>query len=138
MEQAHQSPNLSNPFENLSEEIIFNILDCLDEDPQTKKSFSLVNKSFHSTESIHRRSLRPLRTNLLPSTLRRYRYLSHLDFTCCPRVEDDALVAIADVYKTSLRAIDLRGLGSLVTLGCQVWLGNVQVCWRWICPMQQS
>ncbi|XP_027090907.1 F-box/LRR-repeat protein 3 isoform X2 [Coffea arabica] len=107
MQQVHQSPNLSNPFENLTEEIIFNVLDFLDEDPQAKKSLSLVNKSFYSIESIHRRSLRPLRTNLIPSTLRRYPHLSHLDFTCCPRVEDDTLFAIADVYKTSLRAIDL-------------------------------
>ncbi|KAL3530949.1 hypothetical protein ACH5RR_010271 [Cinchona calisaya] len=108
MQQDHQSLNLPNPFENLTEEIILNILDYLNDDPQAKKSFSLVNKPFHFIESTHRRFLRPLQTDLfVHGTLRRYPQISHLDFTCCPRVEDDILVAVSDAYRVSLRAIDL-------------------------------
>lgn len=107
MQQDHHSPKSPNPFENLTEDINLTILDHLNDDPQAKKSFSLVNKSFHSLESIHRKFLRPLRTDLVPRILRRYPQISHLDFKCCPRIEDDILVAVADAYKDSLKAIDL-------------------------------
>ncbi|CAI9107096.1 OLC1v1006382C1 [Oldenlandia corymbosa var. corymbosa] len=114
--------NPTSPFEHLTEEITFNILDWLNEDPSAKKSFSLVNKSFHSIESKHRRYLKPLRTDVIPRIIKRYPQISHLDFTCCPRVDDDVLAAIADAYRTSLRFIDLSksrfftnvGLSSLV------------------------
>uniref|UniRef100_A0A6V7QRP7 F-box/LRR-repeat protein 15-like leucin rich repeat domain-containing protein n=1 Tax=Ananas comosus var. bracteatus TaxID=296719 RepID=A0A6V7QRP7_ANACO len=97
----------TSPFECLSEEILFLILDRLDESSLDKKAFSLVSRSFHAAESRHRRVLRPRRSNLLPSALSRYPSVSHLDLSLCPRVGDAALSAIAGALRSSLRSIDL-------------------------------
>ncbi|THG22467.1 hypothetical protein TEA_002235 [Camellia sinensis var. sinensis] len=105
--QNQQQQALSNPFETLTEEIIFLILDHLNDDPLDKKSFSLVRKSFHSIESRHRKTLKPLRTELLLRTLNRYPSITHLDLTRCPRVEDNLLVSISTVYRSTLGSIDL-------------------------------
>lgn len=102
------TPN-TNFFSLLTEEILCLILDHLDDDPFSRKSFSQVCKSFNSIESNHRRALKPRRLEFLPSTLRRYPSISHLDFSLCPRVEDDTLGSISLTWKSSLRSINLSG-----------------------------
>ncbi|KAE9610829.1 putative F-box domain, leucine-rich repeat domain, L domain-containing protein [Lupinus albus] len=97
-QQHKKKKNNNNLFEILSEELIFTILDFLEGDPPTKKSFSLVCKSFYFIESKHRRTLTPLRTDHLPAVFNRYPSVTDLDLTLCPRVTDKslALVAAAD------------------------------------------
>ncbi|KAL8140998.1 hypothetical protein V2J09_007019 [Rumex salicifolius] len=115
-----------NPFDNLSEEIIFSILDRIDS--FSKKSFSLTCKSYHSVESRHRKTLRPLRSGHLPRILARYGNgnLSKLDLTLCPRVSDAVMSAVsAASCAPELRSVDLSrsrgfsasGLARLVA-GC--------------------
>ncbi|XWS60019.1 hypothetical protein CRYUN_Cryun08bG0172400 [Craigia yunnanensis] len=95
-----------NPFDLLSEDIIFMILDLLNQNPLDKKSFSLVCKSFYATESNHRRALKPLRQEHLPSILRRYPNITHLDLTLCSRVTDTSLSIISNACASGLRSID--------------------------------
>ncbi|XP_043703859.1 F-box/LRR-repeat protein 3-like [Telopea speciosissima] len=114
-----------NPFEILTEEILFLILDFLDENPLDKKSFSLVCKSFYTAEARHRKTLKPLRSELLTTILERYPSVTHLDLTLCPRIIDNSLILISSVCNSSLRSIDLSsskcfshvGLSNLV-LNC--------------------
>ncbi|KAK4755447.1 hypothetical protein SAY87_009204 [Trapa incisa] len=97
-----------NFFNTLSEEIVFTILDFLGDNPLDKKSFSLVCKCFYSIEAVHRRAIRPLRTEHLPKILSRYPNAERLDLTLCPRVTDASLVAISSSpCGSSLRSIDL-------------------------------
>lgn len=117
---------LVNPFDLLSDEIVFIILDFLNQNPVDKKSFSLVCKSFYSIESKHRKTLKPLRTEHLPRVLVRYPNVTHLDLTLCPRVIDNSLCVIASTCKSTIRSIDLSrsaffsnsGLTSL-TMNCK-------------------
>ena len=97
------SSTFINVFDLLSEEIIFAILDCL-HNTDDRKSFSIVCKSFYSIESKHRRTLRPLRSEHLPSLLKRYSQIWGLDLTLCPRITDASLSAVAG---DSLRSVDL-------------------------------
>uniref|UniRef100_A0A7C9D5J3 F-box/LRR-repeat protein 15-like leucin rich repeat domain-containing protein n=1 Tax=Opuntia streptacantha TaxID=393608 RepID=A0A7C9D5J3_OPUST len=97
------SSTFINLFDLLSEEIIFAILDCL-HNTDDRKSFSIVCKSFYSIESKHRRTLRPLRSEHLPSLLKRYSQISRLDLTLCPRITDASLSAVAG---DALRSVDL-------------------------------
>ncbi|KAI4315982.1 hypothetical protein L6164_024002 [Bauhinia variegata] len=99
----------TNLFDPVSEEIVFMILDRLEDDPVSRKSFSQVCKHFHSMESKHRRFLKPRRLELLQRTLQRFPSISHLDFSLCPRVEDHALTSISLAWKSSLRYINLSG-----------------------------
>uniref|UniRef100_A0A5B6ZCA3 Putative F-box/LRR-repeat protein 3 n=2 Tax=Davidia involucrata TaxID=16924 RepID=A0A5B6ZCA3_DAVIN len=96
-----------NHFELLSEEIVFAILDRLNENPLDKKSFSLVCKSFYAIESRHRKTLKPLRSEHLTAILNRYPYVTHLDLSLCPRISDNSLTVISFVCKKMLRSIDL-------------------------------
>ncbi|KAL9382741.1 hypothetical protein Peur_025776 [Populus x canadensis] len=112
-----------NPFDFLTEEIIFTILDYLNDDPLAKKSFSLTCKAFHSIESHHRKTLKPLRAELLSRTLHRYPHIEHLDLTVCPRIEDSMLNVVSLACKDALCSINLSrsrfftniGLSSLVS-----------------------
>ncbi|KAM1353337.1 hypothetical protein FF1_033036 [Malus domestica] len=97
----------NNVFHVLSDEIIFIILDCLEQNPIDKKSFSLVCKSFHAAESKHRKKLKPLRSDHLPRVLRRYPNVTHVDLTLCPRVPDASLAAVSNACRSTLRSIDL-------------------------------
>ncbi|KAK8596569.1 hypothetical protein V6N12_065054 [Hibiscus sabdariffa] len=97
----------SNPFDILTEEIVCKILDHLHDDPSAIKSFSLSCKSFYSIESRHRLTLRPLRAELLPRTFHRYPFISHLDLSLCPRVDDPTLNVISSTWKATLRSINL-------------------------------
>ncbi|GAB4856281.1 hypothetical protein Ancab_014209 [Ancistrocladus abbreviatus] len=116
----------TNPFDLLTEEIIFTILDYLNDNPIDKKSFSLVSKSFHSIESKHRRNLKPLRYEHLASVLRRYPGVQQLDLTRCPRITDQSLSVISSSCSDRLLKIDLsrskffssNGLRNLVA-GCR-------------------
>lgn len=110
----------------LTEDLLHTILDLLDENPADKKSFSMACKAFYAAESRHRKTLRPLRPDLLPVLLaRRYRSLRCLDFSLCPRVSDRALAAAARLCSRTLLAVDLSrsklfshaGLASLAA-GC--------------------
>lgn len=94
-------------FDLLSEEIVFIILDYLEEFPSDKKSFSLVSRSFYAIESRHRKSLKPLRSEHLPKLLRRYRHVSNLDLSLSPRITDASLNVISGNCKEMLRSIDL-------------------------------
>ncbi|KAM0061321.1 putative leucine-rich repeat domain superfamily, F-box-like domain superfamily [Helianthus debilis subsp. tardiflorus] len=119
-----------NPFDFLSEEIIFTILDYLKPNPFDRKSFSLVSKSFYSIESRHRRTLKPFpRTtndhhyHQLKKLLNRYPFVTHLDLTLCPRVTDGCLSYTSNACGKHLKSIDLSrsrffthvGLGNLVS-----------------------
>ncbi|XP_057742588.1 F-box/LRR-repeat protein 3 [Arachis stenosperma] len=99
----------NNPFDALSEELIFIILDFLENQPSSLKSFALVCRSFHSLESRHRRNLRPLRSDHhnLTRLLTRYPNLSNLDLTLCPRVTDPTLNSLAGACGHALRRLDL-------------------------------
>lgn len=94
-------------FDLLSEEIVFMILDFLDEDPLDRKAFSLVCRSFLALESRHRKSLRPLRAEHLPTALARYPGAAALDLSLCPRVTDASLAVVAAARGDALRSLDL-------------------------------
>lgn len=111
-------------FDLLSEEIVFSILDCLDDNPLDRKAFSLVCKSFYSIESRHRKTLKPLRSEHLTKILNRYRCVTNLDLSLCPRITDSSLSVISTCCsKEMLRSINLSrskffshvGLSNLVT-----------------------
>ncbi|GLT89358.1 hypothetical protein SLE2022_073430 [Rubroshorea leprosula] len=104
--QKQECSEPSNPFDVLSEEIIFLVLDLLEQNPLDKKAFSLVCKSIYATESKHRKTLRPLRQEFLPAILSRYPYVSHLDLTLCARVSDASLSSISNACPSNLRSID--------------------------------
>ncbi|KAF8010549.1 hypothetical protein BT93_J1245 [Corymbia citriodora subsp. variegata] len=114
----------TNPFDGLTEEIVHLILDHLeDDDPLAHKSFSLVCRSFLSAESRHRRSLRPLSSDLLPLIPRRYPFIERLDLSLCPRVDDEVLASLSRAWSSTLRSVNLSrsrffghaGLSSLAT-----------------------
>lgn len=113
------------PFDLLSEEIVFIILDFLDENPLDKKSFSLVCKSFYAIETRQRKFLKPIRSENITKVLKRYPYVSDLDLSLCPRITDFSLGVISVQCKEMLRSINLSksrffshvGLSNLV-LNC--------------------
>lgn len=94
-------------FDLLCEEIVFSILDFLDENPLDKKSFSLVCKSFYAIESRHRKTLKPLRSEHLTKILNRYSSVTILDLSLCPRITDVSLNVISSSCKEMLRSINL-------------------------------
>ncbi|RAL52041.1 hypothetical protein DM860_016539 [Cuscuta australis] len=96
-----------NCFDLLSEEILFLILDYLEENPADRKSFSLVCKAFYSVESHHRKALKPIRPLHLTKILGRYPHVSDLDLSLCPRVTDASLAAISSSCRKTLRSINL-------------------------------
>ncbi|RWR78963.1 F-box/LRR-repeat protein 3-like protein isoform X1 [Cinnamomum micranthum f. kanehirae] len=115
----------SSIFDLLTDEILFTILDFLAADsPLDLKSFSLVCKSFHAVESRHRKTLKPLRIDLLPSALRRYLSVSHVDLSLCPRVADCSLSAVAASLRSSLRSIDLSRSRSFTHAGIADLVSN--------------
>ncbi|KAF5747652.1 putative F-box protein atfbl3 [Tripterygium wilfordii] len=105
--KRQKSYEIINLFDLLSDEIMFTILDLLNQNPLDKKAFSLVCKSFYNIESKHRRTLKPLRQEHLLRTLNRYPNVAHIDLTLCPRVNDSSLEIVAKTYKKTLRSIDL-------------------------------
>ncbi|KAF3454840.1 hypothetical protein FNV43_RR05288 [Rhamnella rubrinervis] len=109
--------NMENPFVIFTEEIIFSILDYLNDDPYAKRSFSLVCKSFYFTESRHRTALKPLRSDLLSRTFHRYPSIAHLDLSLCPLVDDSALTAVSLSWKSTLRSINLSRSKSFTSIG---------------------
>lgn len=116
-------PKTESPFEALTEEILFLILDLLDSNPLDRKSFSLVSRSFYTVESRHRRYITPLRSELLPSILSRYNSISHLNLKLCPFLTDASLFSIASLLGLSLRSIDLSGSRSYTHKGIE-YLAN--------------
>lgn len=97
----------TNHFDLISDEIMFMILDLLSSNPIDLKSFSLTCKSFYTVESNHRKILKSLRSEHLPSVLKRYTQLTHLDFSLSPRVTDASLAIISKACNSKLRSIDL-------------------------------
>lgn len=99
----------SNPFDVLTEEVVLKILDYLDNDeyPSARKSFSLTCKTFYFIESGHRKTIKPLSAELLPRTLHRYPFVSHLDLSLCPCVDDSTLNMISSTWKATLHSINL-------------------------------
>ncbi|XP_031282864.1 F-box/LRR-repeat protein 3-like [Pistacia vera] len=94
---------------DLTEEIIFTILDHLNSHPFAKKSFSLTCKTFYLIESRHRRTLKPFCTQLLERTSFRYPFIAQLDLSLCAQVDDNALniVSSSSTWKSSLWGVNL-------------------------------
>ncbi|KAM2126998.1 hypothetical protein ACFX1R_006953 [Malus domestica] len=107
MKKLSLTAAMNNPFDIFTDEIIHAVLDHLDDDPFTRKSFSLVCKSFYLLERLHRKSLKPLRSELLHRVLHRFPSISHLDLSCCPRVNDPLLASLSASWKSTLRSINL-------------------------------
>ncbi|XP_050113077.1 F-box/LRR-repeat protein 3-like isoform X4 [Malus sylvestris] len=107
MKKLSLTAAMNNPFDIFTDEIIHAVLDHLDDDPFTRKSFSLVCKSFYLLERLHRKSLKPLRSELLHRVLHRFPSISHLDLSCCPRVNDSLLASLSASWKSTLRSINL-------------------------------
>ena len=83
-------------------------------DPRALKSFALASRACHAAESRHRRTLRPLRADLLPAALARYPCATCLDLSLCARVPDAALSS-SSCSASAIRAVDLsrsRGFGA--------------------------
>ncbi|KAK7300856.1 hypothetical protein RJT34_11707 [Clitoria ternatea] len=97
----------ANFFNLLTDELISMILNHLETDPFATKSFSQTCRSFHALESTHRTKLKPRRLEFLPRTIHRYPFISHLDFTLCPCVDDDTLNSLSLAWNSSLVSIDL-------------------------------
>ncbi|KAK1398137.1 F-box/LRR-repeat protein 3 [Heracleum sosnowskyi] len=125
--KASPDSNLS-LFGHLSEELIFLILGHLKDSPFDSKSFSLVCKSFHKLESLHRKTLKPLHSKHIPKILNRYPCITDLDLSLCPRISDECLMGISIICKKMLRSINLSrskffthlGLASLVKNCCSL------------------
>ncbi|KFK24640.1 hypothetical protein AALP_AA8G005800 [Arabis alpina] len=109
--------HISKPFDLLSDELVFIILDLISQNPSDLKSFSLTCKWFYQAESKHRRSLKPLRAEYLPRILSRYRNTSDLDLTFCPRVTDYALSVVGCISGPTLQSVDLSRSGSFSAAG---------------------
>ncbi|GMH26370.1 hypothetical protein Nepgr_028213 [Nepenthes gracilis] len=124
MEDADRDRSRNNLFDLLTEEIIFCVLDYLNDNPLDRKSFSLVCKSFYSIECQHRRNLKPLRSELIPSIINRYPYVCKLDLTLCPRITDDSLLAISVARGDALRSIDLSRSKFFTGTGLANLVGN--------------
>ncbi|CAN7113369.1 unnamed protein product [Brassica rapa subsp. narinosa] len=108
MKKAKQIQHMiSKPFDLLSEELVFIILDLVAQNPSDLKSFSLTCKWFYQVEARHRRSLKPLRAEYLPRILTRYRNTADLDLSFCPRVTDYALSVVGCLSGPTLRSVDL-------------------------------
>ncbi|EXB54275.1 hypothetical protein L484_014008 [Morus notabilis] len=105
--QKSEETSTNNMFDLLSEELIFSILDFLDENPLDRKSFSLVCTSFHSLEAKHRKSLKPTRSQHLPKLLTRFPNLRRVNLTLCPRITDSNLAQISNACGSNLCSIDL-------------------------------
>ncbi|KAG2380616.1 F-box/LRR-repeat protein [Vigna angularis] len=105
--QKRSDSQNDNPFQVLTEELIFLILDFLETAPLDKKSFALTCKAFYAAEARHRRALRPLRAEHLPALAARYPSVTDLDLSLCPRVGDGALALVAGAYGETLRRLDL-------------------------------
>ncbi|ONM42076.1 hypothetical protein ZEAMMB73_Zm00001d044625 [Zea mays] len=70
------------PLDSLADELLFLVLDRVAQaDPRALKSFALASRACHAAESRHRRTLRPLRADLLPAALARYPSATRLDLT---------------------------------------------------------
>ncbi|ONH99734.1 hypothetical protein PRUPE_6G046600 [Prunus persica] len=117
MKKLNNCSNMTNPFDIFTNEIIHTILDHLNDDPFAKKSFSLVCKSFYFIERLHRKSLKPLRSELLCRTLNRYPSISHLDLSLCPRVDDPSLTSLSVSWKSTLRSINLSRSRDFTSIG---------------------
>ncbi|XP_027177174.1 F-box/LRR-repeat protein 3 [Coffea eugenioides] len=105
--QKSTSESNFNHFDLLSEEMVFLVLDWLNDNPLDRKSFSLVCKSFYAIESRHRKTLKPLRPEHLTKILNRYPCVTNLDLSLCPRITDSSLAVISTASKEMLRSIDL-------------------------------
>lgn len=107
LQQKNQRSFVADPFTLLSDEIIFSILDFLGHDPFSRKSFSLVCKSFFSIESRHRKTLKPLSSDFLRCILLRYPVIDHLDLSLCPVNEADSWDVISSLCNSALRSVKL-------------------------------
>ncbi|KAJ4719119.1 F-box/LRR-repeat 3-like protein [Melia azedarach] len=117
--------NKTNPFDFLADEIIFMILDHLNDEPFARKSFSLTCKTFYSIESRHRRNLKPLCTELLSRISCRYPFISQLDLSLFPRPDDNVLnIIISSTWKSTLRSINLSRSRFFTKVGLSSLLMN--------------
>ncbi|CAA7033378.1 unnamed protein product [Microthlaspi erraticum] len=117
MKKAKQI-HISKPFDLLSEELVFIILDLIaHNNPSDLKSFSLTCKWFYQFEARHRNSLRPFRAEYLPRILSRYRNTADLDLTYCSRVTDYALSVVGCLCGPTLHSVDLSRSSSFSAAG---------------------
>ncbi|KAG1326269.1 putative F-box/LRR-repeat protein 3 [Cocos nucifera] len=104
-------------------DLLVQILDRLP-DSGDRKSFRLVSCGFLRAEALHRRALRVLRRESLPSVLCRYSALESLDLSPCPALDDAALATalhttgglqtLKTVCLARATGIGWRGLEALV------------------------
>ncbi|CAD6255195.1 unnamed protein product [Miscanthus lutarioriparius] len=74
------------PLDTLADELLFLVLDRVAQaDPRALKSFALASRACLAAESRHRRTLRPLRADLLHAALVRYPCATRLDLSLCAR-----------------------------------------------------
>ncbi|KAF3787392.1 F-box/LRR-repeat protein 3 [Nymphaea thermarum] len=90
----------------LSKEILLTILEKL-MDASDRKSWSLVCRYFYALESQHRKGLKPRCSDFLPSLLGRYRNIQCVDFSLCPRVSDESLLALSRLCRSTLASVNL-------------------------------
>ncbi|GAA0184430.1 hypothetical protein LIER_31718 [Lithospermum erythrorhizon] len=66
-----------------------------------------IRADIHCIETLHRKKLKPLCIELISRTMKRYPNVQNVDFTNCPRVENDELISVSDAYKDTLRSINV-------------------------------
>lgn len=109
-------------------DLLVQILDRL-LDSGDRKSFRLVSRGFLRAEALHRRALRVLRRESLPSLLCRYSALESLDLSPCPAL-DDATLATALHTAGGLRTLKTVCLARATGIGWRGLEALVAACPR--------
>ncbi|XP_059652368.1 F-box/LRR-repeat protein 3 isoform X2 [Cornus florida] len=77
----------------LTDDLLLRVLDRLADDSD-RKSFRSACKAFLRVDSLHRTTLRVLRTEFLPGLLRKYKHIKSLDLSVCPRFDDGTVAML--------------------------------------------
>lgn len=112
----------------LSDDLLFQILDCVSEDSD-RKSFRATCKSFHRIESGHRTRLKFLRPEFIPGLLRKYSRADTLDFSVCPRIYDGTVSILLNNltclgWAERVRKVVLSRTTSLRVSGLEMLVGS--------------
>ncbi|ESQ32218.1 hypothetical protein EUTSA_v10003812mg [Eutrema salsugineum] len=122
----------------LSEDLLVRVYGFLD--PACRKTWRLISREFLRVDSLSRTSIRVLRVEFLPVLLFKYPYLSSLDLSVCPKLDDDVVLRLAldaAVSTSRLRSLNLsratavraRGLETLARLCHALERVDVSHCW---------
>ncbi|KAJ6763717.1 hypothetical protein OIU79_024292 [Salix purpurea] len=102
------------------------------------KSLSSTCKAFYSIEARRRKTLKPVRAELLSGALHRYPHIEHLDQTLCPRIEDSMLNVVSLSSKDVLCSINLsrsRFFFIIINIGLESLVSSCFNLLRLICLM---